>query len=107
MMLEEKALLEIIQRRLPPAEQTRLEELDDKNEWGELSEAEYNELLAYVERIEHQNVERVAALIELAKIINADLATLMSDRDKRMFPSISTFGQNKCCLLASPIGDGW
>ena len=85
-MLEEKALLEIIQRRLPPAEQTGLEELDDKNEWGQLSEAEYNELLAYVERIEHQKVERVAALIELAKIQNVDLATFISDRYSGFHP---------------------
>lgn len=72
-------LLEIVQRRLPPEEEARLEELDDRNEWGELSEAEYNELLTRIERVEHQNVQRVAALMELAKIRKVDLVTLMSE----------------------------
>ncbi len=77
--LEERELLEIVQRRLPPEEEARLEELDDRNEWGELSEAEYNELLTAIERVEHQNVQRVAALMELAKIRKVDLVTLMSE----------------------------
>lgn len=72
-------LLKIVRRRLPPEEAARLEELDDRNEWGELSEAEYNELLTRIERVEHQNVQRVAALMELAKIRNVDLVTLMSE----------------------------
>ena len=68
-------LLKIVRRRLPPEEEARLEELDDRNEWSELSEAEYNELLTGIERVEHQNVQRVAALMELAKIRKVDLVT--------------------------------
>ncbi|MFB2979153.1 hypothetical protein [Microseira sp. BLCC-F43] len=73
---EESALLQIIGRRLPADDQKRLDDLRDRNEWGELNPAEYNELLAYEERVESLNVERVRALIELAKIRKVDLATL-------------------------------
>ena len=76
---EESALLQIIGRRLPPDDQKRLNDLRDRNEWDELSPAEYNELLAYEERVESLNVERVRALIELAKIRKVDLATLNSE----------------------------
>lgn len=50
-----------------------------KNEWGQLIEVEDNQLLAYIEWGEHQNVERFAAVIELEKSINVDLATFMSE----------------------------
>lgn len=73
---EESALLQIIRRRLSPDDQKRLNDLRDRNEWSELTPAEYNELLAYEERVESLNVERVRALIELAKIRKVDLATL-------------------------------
>jgi len=76
---EEKALLQIIQRRLPPEEQTRLDHLRQKNEMGELTEAEQSELLAYVERVECEDAERAEALIQLAKIRNVDLATLIDE----------------------------
>ena len=64
---EESALLQIIRRRLSPDDQKRLNDLRDRNEWSELTPAEYNELLVYEERVESLNVERVRALIELAK----------------------------------------
>lgn len=76
---EQKALLQIIQRRLPPEEQTRLAHLRQKNEMGELTEAEQGELLAYVERVECEDAERAEALIQLAKIRNVDLATLIDE----------------------------
>lgn len=76
---EEKALLQIIQRRLPPEEQTRLDHLRQKNEMGELTEVEQSELLAYVERVECEDAERAEALIQLAKIRNVDLATLIDE----------------------------
>lgn len=77
---EEDALLEIIQRYLSLAEQKRLDYLREQNEWGQITETEHTELLAYEERLENRNVERVEALMKLAKIRNTDLATLISER---------------------------
>lgn len=77
---EEYALLEIIQRYLSLEEQTRLDYLREQNEWEQITEAEHTELLAYEERLEKMNVERVEALIKLAKIRKTDLTTLISER---------------------------
>ncbi|MCL1464574.1 hypothetical protein [Argonema galeatum] len=76
---EESALLEIIQHRLPPQDRLRLDYLRDRAETGEINEVEHSELLSYVERIENKDVERLAALIELAKIKNVDLNTLLDE----------------------------
>lgn len=73
---EETALIEIIQRRLPPDDQQRFEQLRDRSECGTLSESERQEFIAYADRIEQQNVERLQALMKLAKIKNVDLPTL-------------------------------
>jgi hypothetical protein len=73
---DETYLLEVIQRRLPKAEQARLNELRDRCEWGELTEAEHQELICYEDLVEQHRVERLEALIELAKLRNVDLVTL-------------------------------
>jgi hypothetical protein len=73
---EEAHLLGIIQRRLPETEQARLNELRDLCEWGDLSEAEHQELIRYEDRLEQHRVERLEALMELAKLRNLDLVTL-------------------------------
>ena len=73
---KEVALVEVIQRRLPPDEQKRLEELRDKCEWGELTTLEPEELIQYEERLEQWRVERLEALMELARLRNIDLLTL-------------------------------
>jgi len=46
---DEAPLLAIIQWQLPPLEQSRL---DDLREWGELSEAEHQQLIHYEDRLE-------------------------------------------------------
>jgi hypothetical protein len=74
--VEESRLLEIIQRRLPENEQARLNELRDRCEWGNLTEAEHQELIRYEDRLEQHRVERLEALMELAKLRNLDLVTL-------------------------------
>ncbi len=76
---KEEALLQIIQRRLPPDDQTRLAYLRQRNETGEITEAEHQELLAYVDRVEHQDAERAEALIELARLRKVDLKTLLNE----------------------------
>ncbi len=84
---EEASLLEIIQRRLPETEQTRLNELRDRCEWGTLTEAEYQELIRYEDRIEQHRVERLEALMELAKLRNLDLVTLNQQVSAPSHPS--------------------
>jgi hypothetical protein len=76
---EESALLQIIERRLPPDDQKRLDYLLEGDEIGEITDAENSELLGYAERIENHNVERLGALIELAKMRNVDLETLVNE----------------------------
>lgn len=84
---EEASLLEIIQRRLPETEQARLNELRDCCEWGNLSEAEHQELIRYEDRLEQHRVERLEALIELAKLRNLDLLTLNQQFSAQSHPS--------------------
>lgn len=45
-------------------------------EWGELTEAEHQELIRYEDLLEQHRVERLEALMELAKLRNLDLVTL-------------------------------
>ena len=73
---EEDTLLEVIKRRLPAVEQQRLDELRDRCEWKQLTEAEHEELIRYEDLLEQQRVERLKALIELAKLRSIDLITL-------------------------------
>lgn len=76
---QEETLLQIIQRRLPPDEQIRLAYLRQQNEKAEITEAEHQELLAYVNLIEHQDAERAEALIELAQLRKIDLKALVNE----------------------------
>ncbi len=72
----ELALVEVIQRRLTPNEQKRLEELRKRGEWGELADMEHEELITYEDQLEQLRVERLEALMELARLRNMDLLTL-------------------------------
>lgn len=73
---EEVALVEVIQRRFPPDKQKRLKQLRDQCEWGELTNSEHEELIQYEDQLEQWRVERLQALIALAKLRNIDLLTL-------------------------------
>ncbi len=75
----ETHLLTVIQRRLPPNEQARLNDLRQRNETGTLSEVEHQELLKYIERIELQDAERAAALIELAQLRQVPLERVLDE----------------------------
>lgn len=66
----ERRLVETIQRQLPEEEVTRLNKLRERCEWGELSEAEHQELIRYEDLVEQYRVGRLQALIELAKLRN-------------------------------------
>jgi hypothetical protein len=73
---EEAPLLAVIQWQLPAPEQNRLDDLRDRCEWGELTDTEHQELLHYEDRLEQHRVERLEALITLAKLRNLDLISL-------------------------------
>ena len=64
---DESPLLAIIQWQLTAPEQSRLNDLRNRCEWGELSDAEHQELLRYEDPLEHHQVERLEALLALAK----------------------------------------
>ena len=74
---QEEALLKIIHRQLSPDDQSRLQYLREQNESGAITDVEHQELLQYVDRIEQQNAERAAALIQLAQLRNVDLKVLV------------------------------
>jgi hypothetical protein len=78
-LVSEAALLKIIQNRLPSEEQYRLTYLRQQNEAGKITEAEHQELLMYVERIEQQDAERAEALIKLAHLRKVDLKVLINE----------------------------
>lgn len=84
---QEAQLLEAIENHLPEDEQTRLDTLRDRCEWDELSEAEHQELIGYEDLLEQQRVERLEALIELAKLRNIDLMRLNQQVQSKSQPS--------------------
>ncbi|MBE9061947.1 hypothetical protein [cf. Phormidesmis sp. LEGE 11477] len=73
---EENRLLAIIQRRLPEEQQLRLNDLRHRCEWSQLTESEHAELIKFEDRVEELRVNRLASLIELAKLKDVDLMTL-------------------------------
>ncbi len=75
----ENVLLAVINRRLPPADQARLDDLRARNELGTISDSERSELLAFVERVEREDAERAEALVELARLRGLPLATLIRE----------------------------
>ena len=74
----EEKLLQVIHRKLSQAEQTRLDYLRQQNEEGEeMTEAERQELLAFVSRIENEDAERAAAILQLAQIRQVEPLSLI------------------------------
>ncbi len=65
----ESALLLTINRGLPAAQQTRLEELIRRRQAEELTHAELAELIALTDQVEQLQVERLEALVELAAVL--------------------------------------
>ena len=78
---DEIELLRQINRGLSEMIQTRFAELRLKRELGTLTSAEYNELLDIVEQIEQHDLERIQALIEMAKSRDVSVRTLMEQLD--------------------------
>ncbi|BAZ17869.1 hypothetical protein NIES4071_97500 [Calothrix sp. NIES-4071] len=77
--VDEAALLQVIQKRLPLEQRERLDYLRQQNENGEITETEHQELLIYIDRVEQQDAERVEALIQLAQLRSCDLKILIDE----------------------------
>jgi len=71
----ETSLMQIIQHQ-PIIDRDRLKELRDRCEYGHLSPEEHQELMQYEDELERHNVERIEAIMHLAKLKNADFRTL-------------------------------
>jgi hypothetical protein len=75
----ENQLIEIIQLRLSPDKQKRLDYLRQQNETGKITEQEHQELLNYVDQIEEQDAQRAEALIQLAQLRQVYLKTIIDE----------------------------
>lgn len=62
-----------------PEDQARHAYLRQQKEAETISDTEYEELLAFVERVEQQDAERAEALIQLAALRNVDLKVVVSE----------------------------
>ncbi|WP_050988010.1 hypothetical protein [Thiothrix nivea] len=76
---------------LPSARQQRFAELDQKRQGESLTDEEHQELLALIELMEQQNVERIQNLSELAKLRQVPLTTLMQDLGIRTPPAAGRY----------------
>ena len=63
----EELLLQVIDRRLLPDDQARLDYLREQNESADITETEHQELLGFVSRVENEDAERAAAILQLAQ----------------------------------------
>ena len=86
---DERSLLEVIQRRLPTEDQARLAYLRQKQEVEDLTDEEHQELLTFVERVEQQDAERAGALVQLAKLRQVDLKTVIGEFLPARLPNAS------------------
>lgn len=75
----EEALLHVIHRKLSQEEQSRLDYLREQNESGEITEAEHQELLAFVSRVENEDAERAEAILQLAQILKVEPLSLIAE----------------------------
>jgi hypothetical protein len=72
---DEISLIQVIQQQ-PLIDRPRLEELRDRCEYGHLSPEEHQELMQYEDELERHNVDRIEAIMHLAKLQNTDFTTL-------------------------------
>jgi hypothetical protein len=78
-MMFEDQLLQVINRRLPYDDQVRLDYFREQNESGEITEVEHQELLAFVLRVENEDAERAAAILQLSQIRHVNLSTCLGE----------------------------
>jgi hypothetical protein len=76
---QEDALIAIIQRRLPPQDQHRLNTLRLRLADETITPVEHQELLNFVERVEQMDLERAEAMIQLAQLRNITLDEVIQE----------------------------
>ena len=97
----EELLLQVIGRRLLPDDQARLDYLREQNESADITEAEHQELLDFVSRVENEDAERVAAILQLAQNqVEVDDWQYLAKRNHAWRKQLYVKGQK---LLASTI----
>lgn len=97
----EELLLQVIGRRLLPDDQARLDYLREQNESGDITEVEHQELLDFVARVESEDAERAAAILQLAQNeVEVDDWQYLAKRNHPWRKQLYVKGQK---LLASTI----
>ena len=97
----EELLLQVIGRRLLPDEQARLNYLREQNESGDITEVEHQELLDFIARVENEDAERAAAILQLAQNeVEVDDWQYLAKRNHPWRKQLYVKGQK---LLASTI----
>lgn len=76
---DETALLKKINRGLPAAKRKRLTLLNGRQTEEQLSEVEYQELLAIIEELEQLNTERVQYIGELGQLMGKPVRELIQE----------------------------
>jgi hypothetical protein len=76
---EEARLVAVINQRFSADEQRRLNELRDRNEAGMITDAEHQELLDWIDRVEARDVDRAEAMIQLARSRGVDLDVVVAE----------------------------
>ncbi len=76
---QEAPLITIIERRLSPEAQTRLDSLRQRLADETITEAEHQELLTFIDPIEQMDAERVEAMIQLAQLRQVNLNTIIQE----------------------------
>jgi hypothetical protein len=76
---QEESLIAIIQRRLPPQDQQRLNTLRLRLADETITPAEHQELLDGVEPIEQMDLERAEAMIQLAQLRHITLEEVIQE----------------------------
>jgi len=76
---EEQVLLTVVEQRLPPDLQARLDTLRAESRQRALTSFEQAELLQFVQRVEQHDLERTEALIKLAQKRGISVSALLDE----------------------------
>lgn len=75
----EGILIHIIRSQLPPADQERMTYLHEKQEAIGFDGEEHQEFLQYLQRLQRADIDRLAAMIQLARLRQIPLKTVIAE----------------------------
>lgn len=75
----ESELLQVLNWKMSDEDESRLTYLRQSNEAGMITVTEHQELLAYVEQLEHHDAQRAEALIQLASLRQVELESVLQE----------------------------